>query len=54
MSIRVVLTELADRISIALKDDAELKQAISNLLQRGSQEARQQTGQSKNEETGSV
>lgn len=38
MSIRVVLTELADRISIALKDDAELKQALSNLMQRGADE----------------
>lgn len=34
-SIRVVLTELAERISMALKDEAELKQAISNLLKRG-------------------
>jgi hypothetical protein len=50
MSIRVVLTELADRISIALKDEVELKQAISNLLQR---QARQQADQS-TEETGSI
>lgn len=34
-SIRVVLTELAERISMALKDEAELKQAITNLLKRG-------------------
>lgn len=34
-SIRVVLTELAERISVALKDEAELKQAIGNLLKRG-------------------
>jgi uncharacterized small protein (DUF1192 family) len=32
-SIRVVLTELAERISLALKDEAELKQAISKLMQ---------------------
>lgn len=32
-SIRVVLTELAERISQALKDEAELKQAISKLMQ---------------------
>ncbi|MGB7925566.1 MAG: hypothetical protein WCF57_20175 [Pyrinomonadaceae bacterium] len=31
-SIRVVLTELAERISVALKDEAELKQAVSRLL----------------------
>jgi hypothetical protein len=33
-SIRVVLTELADRISIALRDHAELKTAVSRLLNR--------------------
>ncbi len=32
-SIRIVLTELAERISLALKDEAELKQAISKLSQ---------------------
>jgi hypothetical protein len=32
-SVRVVLTELAERISQALKDEAELKHAISKLLQ---------------------
>ena len=32
-SIRVVLNELAERISQALKDEAELKQAISKLMQ---------------------
>jgi hypothetical protein len=32
--IRVVMTELADRISQALKDEAELKSAISRLLSR--------------------
>jgi hypothetical protein len=33
-SIRVVLIELAERISTALKDEAELKGAVSNLLNR--------------------
>jgi hypothetical protein len=32
--IRIVLTELADRISQALKDEAELKQSVSRLLSR--------------------
>lgn len=32
--IRLVLTELADRISQALKDQTELKQAVSKLLNR--------------------
>lgn len=32
--IRVVLTDLADRISQALKDQAELKQAVGRLLNR--------------------
>ncbi|HEX8162863.1 MAG TPA: hypothetical protein VF538_13415 [Pyrinomonadaceae bacterium] len=32
--IRVVMTELADRISQALKDEAELKSAVSRLLKR--------------------
>lgn len=31
-SIRVVLTELAERISQALKDEAQLKNAVSRLL----------------------
>ena len=31
-SIRVVLTELADRMGQALKDEAELTQAVSHLL----------------------
>ena len=31
-SIRVVLTELAERISQALKDEAELRQAVNRLL----------------------
>jgi hypothetical protein len=31
-SIRVVLTELAERIILALKDEAELKQAVTRLL----------------------
>ncbi len=35
-SIRVVLTELADRISVALKEEAELKTAVSRLLNRKS------------------
>jgi hypothetical protein len=34
--IRVVLTELADRISLALKEEAELTQAVSRLLNRKS------------------
>jgi hypothetical protein len=34
-SIRVVLTELAERMSLALKDEAELKQALSKLLNAG-------------------
>ncbi len=33
-SIRIVMTELADRISIALKDEAELNTAVSRLLNR--------------------
>jgi len=33
-SIRVVLTELAERISTALKDEATLKNAVSRLLNR--------------------
>jgi len=32
-SIRVVLTELADRLGQALKDEAELKHAVSRLLE---------------------
>jgi hypothetical protein len=32
--IRIVMTELADRISSALKDEAELKQSVSRLLNR--------------------
>lgn len=32
-SVRVVLTELAERISQALKDEAELRQAVSRLIQ---------------------
>lgn len=32
-SIRVVLTDLAERLSQALKDDAQLKQAVSKLLE---------------------
>lgn len=35
-SIRVVLTELAERISLALKEEAELKAAVSKLLNRKS------------------
>jgi hypothetical protein len=35
-SIRVVLTELAERISIALKEEATLKSAVSRLLNRKS------------------
>jgi hypothetical protein len=33
-SIRIVLTELAERISLALKDETELKQAIGTLMRR--------------------
>ena len=32
--IRLVLTELAERISQALKEEAELKQAVSRLMNR--------------------
>jgi hypothetical protein len=35
-SIRIILTDLSERISIALKDEAELKQALSNLMRRSS------------------
>jgi hypothetical protein len=35
-SIRVVLTELAERISVALKEEAELKSAVGRLLNRKS------------------
>ncbi len=35
-SIRVVMTELAESISLALKDEAELKQAVNRLLNRSS------------------
>lgn len=38
-SIRVVLTELADRISQALKDEKELGDAVSRLLNREAREA---------------
>jgi len=33
--IRVILTELAERITVALKDQAELKQSLARLLSRG-------------------
>jgi len=33
-SIRVVLIELADRVSTAMKEEAELKSAVSQLLNR--------------------
>jgi hypothetical protein len=36
MSIRVVLTELAERTSLALKEEATLKDAVSKLLNRKS------------------
>jgi len=36
MSIRVVLTELAERTSVALKEEATLKDAVSKLLNRKS------------------
>jgi hypothetical protein len=35
-SIRIVLTELSERISIALKDEVELKQALKTLMRRES------------------
>jgi hypothetical protein len=35
--IRLVLTELAERISQALKEEAELKDAVSRLMNRGKQ-----------------
>ncbi len=38
-SIRVVLTELAERISMVLKDEAELKQAIVNLMNRSKKQS---------------
>lgn len=34
VSVRVVLTELSDRISIALKDEAEVKHALKTLMNR--------------------
>ncbi|HEY0547847.1 MAG TPA: hypothetical protein VGC91_20880 [Pyrinomonadaceae bacterium] len=34
-NIRLVLTELSERISTALKEESELKQAITSLLNRG-------------------
>jgi hypothetical protein len=33
--IRIILTELSERIAAVLKDEAELEQALSNLLNRG-------------------
>jgi|SRR5271157_978931 len=33
--IRAILTELAERITVALKDEAELKQALARLMSRG-------------------
>lgn len=42
-SIRLVLTELAERISIALRDEAELKQAISNLMNKNKTDKTQST-----------
>jgi len=38
-SVRVVLTELADRISRALKDEAELTSAVTQLLRKEAKEA---------------
>ncbi len=38
-SIRVVLTELADRISQALKDEAELTSAVTRLLKKETKNA---------------
>ncbi len=39
MSIRVVLTELAERTSVALKEEATLKDALSKLLNRKSNQS---------------
>ncbi len=39
MSIRLVLTELAERIGVALKDQAELTRAVGRLLDTGSSSA---------------
>jgi hypothetical protein len=44
-SIRLVMTELAEKISLALKDEAELKRAVSRLLNR---EQNKRSGQSLN------
>lgn len=41
--IRVVLTELADRISQALKDEAELTSAVTRLLQKETKESQAQS-----------
>lgn len=38
-SIRVVLTELVDRMGLALKEEGELKSAVSRLLQAAAQKA---------------
>lgn len=38
-SIRVVLTELADRISLALKDEAELTSAVTRLFKKEARDA---------------
>ena len=38
-SVRVILTELADRIGQALKDDAELRGAVSRLMSGPKHEA---------------
>ncbi|HUO14678.1 MAG TPA: hypothetical protein VMX38_06805 [Verrucomicrobiae bacterium] len=40
-SIRLILTELAERISQALKDDTELKQSVSKLLNRNNTQSRE-------------
>lgn len=41
-SIRVVLAELAERMSLALKDEADLKTAVSRLLSRKSSQTESQ------------
>jgi hypothetical protein len=45
-SIRVIMTELAERLGQALKDEAELNAAVSQLLSANAQKQRQQTSNS--------
>ncbi|HEY5741613.1 MAG TPA: hypothetical protein VIS99_03650 [Terrimicrobiaceae bacterium] len=46
-SVRVVLNELSDRIAQALKDEAELKQALATIMNR--QTAKQDSPSDKDE-----